>query len=245
MKVSNEKIIVLNNTESTNNYAMAMVQDRTATDGTAVFAIEQNQGKGRLHRRWQSEPGKNIILSVITDMKGVLLQNQFLLSMIAALSVAELFKNHSEIKPFVKWPNDIFINDRKAGGILIETTIRGTIWQWAVTGFGININQSVFEDLLNATSLSCETGKEFNVLEMAVELKNIFLQKAAHLKSGNTHTIVSGYNEHLYKKGEVVTFETEDKVFEARIMEVTGDGKLITTGDEKREWVVNEVRMRV
>lgn len=245
MQSATQKIILLNEVDSTNNYATRLIQKGMAKHGMAISAVSQTSGKGRFHRNWISEPGKNIILSVITDMNGVFLNERFLLSMIAALSVAQLIEDNYSLKPFVKWPNDIFVNDRKTGGILVENTIRGTLWQWAVTGFGININQENFGEYQNATSLFNESYKKSDINELTHELRSIFLHATESLKKGNKKNIIARYNQKLFKKGEKVKLQTENRVFESVIVGVTGEGKLITKDTFEREWGLDEVRIKI
>lgn len=244
MPLSTEKFILLDSTDSTNNYAMRLIRNGLVQDGTAVFALDQKSGKGRVGRVWHSEPGSNLIMSVISDMNAVLLKDQFNLSMIAAITISRLIEIHSKLKVFVKWPNDIFINDKKAGGILIENIIYGQNWQWAVSGFGININQKSFEDLARATSLFVETERSFDVLKLARELHQSFMENVHKWKTQRI-SFVEEYNNRLYKKDEIVTLESDGQVFEARIKGVTPEGKLITENDRVNQWMMNSVRIRL
>ncbi len=102
--------------------------------------------KDRRGKQWISNKAENIILSVAIPMQWLPISRQFEISVAAALSCHDLFKKYVLANLFIKWPNDIFINDSKAGGILIENVIKGKIWQWAVIGIGLNINQEKFED---------------------------------------------------------------------------------------------------
>lgn len=244
MALSTEKIIVLDSVGSTNNYAMGLIQQGQATHGSSVFALEQISGKGRMGRTWNSGKGDNILLSVVTDMKWAFMQSQFLLSMVAALSVCELLEKNAPVKAFVKWPNDIYINDKKAAGILIENVVKGTLWQWAITGFGININQTDFKEELNATSLSLATHKNFDVLQLASDLKDTFLLKITEYQAGNEAAIVKAYNEKLHKRGETVKIQTNNRVFETRIKGVTKAGKLLTSDAFENEWDLDKVKIR-
>jgi len=121
-----ENLFVLDRVDSTNNYAMAMIQKGNAKDRTAVFAMEQTNGRGRRGRRWSSNKGDNIILSISQQMQWMPISQQFQLSVSVALGCFDLVSKYAPGIVSVKWPNDIFINDTKAGGILIENTIKGT-----------------------------------------------------------------------------------------------------------------------
>lgn len=243
MPVSAEKIIVLDATDSTNNYAMALIGKGAAKHGSAVFTLDQFEGKGRHEKTWHSEPGKNIILSIITQMQWASLFDQFYLSMAAALSCAELMKRYTKEKIFVKWPNDIFIGDSKAAGILIENVIQGNLWQWAVTGIGINVNQNNFPVELNATSLKKVTGKDFDVLQLCVELREIFLFRMLDWKQGKNNWI-DEYNNLLYGRGKRIRLQRGNIVFETTLQSVSEKGKLITRDTLEREWNFDEVSIK-
>lgn len=240
MPVSAEKIIILDATASTNNYAMALISKGEARHGLAVFAIDQFEGKGRQQKVWRSAPGENIILSVVTEMRWAFLSSQFQISVAAALSVAELLMNYCDDKVFVKWPNDIFIGDRKAAGILIENVIHGTLWQWAVTGMGVNINQTNFPPDLKATSLTLNKGKKFDVLKLSVELRDLFLNRIEQWRLGKNNWL-DDYNQMLFGKGKKVRLKKGNIAFDTEIKSVNSGGQLITTDTIEREWNFGEV----
>ncbi len=160
MSINSAQLIILESVDSTNNYAMAMVQKGVANSGDAVFAMEQSSGKGRRGKTWKSQRGENILLTVLAQMQWLPVQEQFRLSMAVALACHDFFSQYIKENIKIKWPNDIFINDSKAGGILIENVVKGNLWQWAIIGIGLNINQEDFEkDILKAISLKQITGQ--------------------------------------------------------------------------------------
>ncbi len=124
---------------------MAMVQSNTVSSGDAVFAMEQTNGKGRRGKSWKSKIGENIVLSIIIEMQWLPVRQHFHLSVAVALGCLDFFSKFIKNGVKIKWPNDIFIYDRKAGGILIENVVKGNLWQWSVIGIGLNINQENFE----------------------------------------------------------------------------------------------------
>src|SRR5690242_12978126 len=134
MSFLQKKLLILDSVDSTNNYAMALIQKREIDGEMAIFAREQTQGKGRRGTHWQSNIAENIILSIAIPMQWLAVSRQFELSVAVALGCRDLLKNYVFTNLFIKWPNDIFLNDSKAGGILIENVIKGKIWQWAVVG---------------------------------------------------------------------------------------------------------------
>lgn len=245
MELSDKNIIILQSIDSTNIYAMELVKNKMAKHGLSVFAVKQTTGKGRSEKRWDSAPGANILLSVITNMDGTSIARQPYFSMWAALCAAQLIERTTDLKAFVKWPNDIFINDKKAGGILIENIIKGSLWQWAITGFGININQERFAPGYRATSLKLETGKSFDVIGFAGQLKDAFLSGLTKRPFQQPALLFDQYNSKLYKRGARVKLQAGNRVFQAVIKGVNERGMLITHDAFEREWQLGEVKMKL
>ncbi len=240
-----ERFIELLRVDSTNNYAMQQVQSGNAMHGDAYFAFEQTAGRGQMEKQWSSASGENIILSVILNTSTLQLQQQFALNMITALSVIELFNNYTTEKFKIKWPNDIHWRDRKAAGILIENVIRGKSWQFAVVGFGININQTDFPDAIkNPVSLKQITGAVYDPVLMAKELCRL-LQKNLHLLH-HADNVLHNYNTILYRKDEPATFRQNEMTFTGMVKSVTKDGKLLVALDDiektfltgEIEWII-------
>lgn len=220
--------IILASVDSTNNYAMAMVQEGLASHGTTIFAMEQLRGKGQRGKIWQTEPGQNIALSAVI-VPAIALQQQFLFNMCISLGCYDFFSNYAGEDTSIKWPNDIYWRDRKAGGILIENMIKGQHWQYAITGIGININQVHFNQFQHtAVSLQQITGKKHDVVALAKELCNCLQQRLETLKQQNALTIFEEYQQHLFKRGEKVTLKEGNKVFETVITGVNLQGQLLT-----------------
>jgi BirA family biotin operon repressor/biotin-[acetyl-CoA-carboxylase] ligase len=226
--VIGQRFIKLLKVDSTNNYAMQQLQNGSAQHGDAYFALEQTAGKGQFNRQWFSPKGENIILSIVLDTGTFSLEQQFILNMIAALSAQQLFNKYSAEKSKVKWPNDIYWRDRKAAGILIENTIRGTKWQYAVIGFGININQTAFQSQLkNPVSLKQVTGTQYDVIKLAHELCTILNGGIKQLHAQKESFILQKYNAELYKLDEVIQLKKGSGVISGRVKGVDRHGKLI------------------
>lgn len=228
--------------DSTNNYAMGLVQKGAANNGDAVFASEQTAGKGRRGKRWESRKGENIVLTVISEMKWLPVLSQFHLSVAVAVACHDFLSGHVEYDIKIKWPNDIFINDRKAGGILIENIIKGHIWQWAIIGIGLNVNQDAFEgDHLQAISLKNITGKTYNVLPLARELHQAVLNRISQLKQGDYDKMLGEYNNNLFAADKKVKLKKGSIIFETTIQKVARSGELITNDAMERSFTFDEV----
>jgi len=245
MLSSPTNMLILDSVDSTNNYAMALLQKREIDAEIAVFAKEQTHGKGRRGKQWMSKKSENILMSVVVQLQWLSISRQFDLSVAAALSCFDLFEKYILGNLFIKWPNDIFINDSKAGGILIENVIKGNIWQWAVIGIGLNINQQNFEEeILKASSLRIKTGKEYNVIELANKLHLILLARIEQLKAGDFEKMLEEYNSHLYARGKMVKLKKQNVLFETTILGVSQFGHLITKDSVERKFNFDEVEFK-
>jgi BirA family biotin operon repressor/biotin-[acetyl-CoA-carboxylase] ligase len=252
--------IELQTVDSTNKYAMGLVHAGMAQHGIAIFSQIQTAGKGQRDKHWVSERGANIALSIIIRPAPLKLHEQFYLSAATALAVHQFFsKNAGENDTKIKWPNDLYWRDRKAGGVLIESVVSSGVpiaigagvgsWEWAVIGIGININQTSFpSDLPNPVSLKQITGKDFDVTALAKKLQGLLIEKFDLLITGNKNEIVEKYNQYLYKLNEKVKLKKDNRVFESMIKGVSSSGKLMTTHavDEEFdfgevEWVIEKI----
>jgi len=234
---------ILTSVDSTNNYAMGMIRNGSAKHGTAWFSYEQTHGKGRRGNTWKTEKGKNIILSIAVTTGFLTLSQQFHLSLAVSLACSDFFKKYAGDKTKIKWPNDIFWNDRKAGGILIENVIKGNNWQWAVIGIGINVNQTEFNlhAVFKPVSLKQITGKDFNVLDLAKELHQAVMTRYDELQNNRFEKMLFEYNQYLFGLNKRIKLKKEDIIFETTVKEVSSQGKLITTDITEREFDFDEV----
>ena len=214
---------------------MGLIHAGMAQHGTVVFAHHQTKGKGQRHKQWISAPGKNIILSIIIQPFGLKINQQFLLSISVANAVQKFFNNYCKRNTKIKWPNDIYWCDRKAGGILIENVIQGKEWKYTVIGIGLNINQVDFGDNKKAISLAQITSKEYDVVSMAKELIGYVHTTFNQLILDSTG-LAKYYHKHLYKLNEKVQLQTKDKTFEGVIKGVSENGLLIVQHNEKKEY---------
>lgn len=212
---------------STNNYAMGMAQNGAATHGSTWFAHSQTAGKGQRGKTWKSEPGENIAQTVLLDTSWLPVSSQFHLSIAVALAVYDMFSSYAGDETSIKWPNDIYWRDRKAVGILIENSIKGNIWQWAVAGTGVNINQVAFPpEVQNAVSLRQITGKRFDSVVLGKELCAHLQKRYLQLAEKGVDDLLIAYNQVLFKKGERVKLKKENIAFECVIDHVDEQGRL-------------------
>jgi BirA family biotin operon repressor/biotin-[acetyl-CoA-carboxylase] ligase len=227
--------------DSTNNYAMALVQRGEAISGEGIFAREQTAGKGRRGKEWKSQSGENVILTINKQMQWLPVQQQFRLSIAVALGCFDFFSAYIKENIKIKWPNDIFINDRKAGGILIENLVKGNLWQWAIIGIGLNINQENFGNEIRATSLKQITGIHYDVIELANELLQAVINRINQLKLGEFNNLLYEYNENLFCRNKMVKLKKGNIVFETTIEKISSAGELITKDVMERRFEFDEV----
>jgi BirA family transcriptional regulator, biotin operon repressor / biotin---[acetyl-CoA-carboxylase] ligase len=241
-----EPFIELLTVDSTNIYAMQQVHARLATPGTAYFAHEQLQGKGQRNKHWQSEPGQNLILSIVTRSPLSDPALQFPLSCATALACYDFFSGYAGDETAIKWPNDIYWRDRKAGGILIENIIRGGIWEFAVIGIGININQTAFHPALpNPVSLKQITGKNMDAVTLAKELCGNLDKRLRQLEREGFPTLLEHYNKVLFGRNKFRKFGKEGIIFEGEIKSVSPDGELIIRQDIERSYRFGEIEWMI
>jgi BirA family biotin operon repressor/biotin-[acetyl-CoA-carboxylase] ligase len=237
---------------------MAKVHAGLAKHGDAFFALQQTGGKGQRGKTWHTGNGENIALSIVVEPKRLPLAEQFRISAASALVCCDFFSTYAGEETSVKWPNDIYWRDRKAGGILIENVIgRNTLaasasaahhnlWKYAVIGIGINVNQSVFEQqLTNAVSLRQITGRQFDVANLAKALHQLVLERMDSVATEDFNELLDAYNARLFRLNCPVKLKKGTVEFETTIKGVTKNGQLYTTdvidnyfGFGEVEWIL-------
>ncbi|WP_126244544.1 biotin--[acetyl-CoA-carboxylase] ligase [Chitinophaga rhizosphaerae] len=217
---------VLNTVDSTNNYAMARVAEGPVAPGYTWFAMEQTAGKGQRGKQWLSTPGENIILTTVLQ-PALGLHQQFMLSVAVALGAFDFFRKYAGDETRIKWSNDIYWRDRKAGGLLIENVLRGSVWQYAIAGMGININTPHFPDhLQNPVSLRQITGREWDTLELAKDLCTHLENRYSKLSVDTYPAMLAEYKDNLYRLHEPALYRIGGEIFQGVIRDVLPDGRL-------------------
>ena len=222
---------ILSRVDSTNNYAMAQVQKGAAQHGDTWFALEQTAGRGRRNRTWTTTPGENIVLTTVLTPRELLPTDQFTLSVAVALACYDLLAGFIPEKISIKWPNDLYWNDRKAGGILIENVLHGSHWSHAVVGIGINVNETHFPpELKNPVSLKQIIGHGLDVLVLARELCKLLEMRYRQLLHEGAERLWHQYHQVLYKNGQSVKFKRNNILFHATVQGVDKQGRLMVLG---------------
>ena len=235
--------IELASVDSTNNYAMALALKGHGSHGTLVFANDQWAGKGQRGRSWMSSPGDNIILSAVLEPVAFPSFAAFGLSVCVALACRDFFSAYAgSEETTIKWPNDLYWNDRKAGGILIENQWQGERWLIAIAGMGININQVEFPPSApNPVSLRQITGRRYDAATLARELGDRLNTRYAEFEAGRSREQLTAYNNVLYRRGQEVRLRKDNAVFTTCIDEVSPQGELLTHDVLQRQFTFGEV----
>lgn len=210
---------------------MAAIHDGKAGHGIVYQALEQTAGRGQRGKTWVTGRNMNIALSAVLEPGNVLPVGSFLLGAATAVAVRSWLENHIS-GSMIKWPNDIYMHDKKIAGILIESIVRGNKWNYAVVGIGVNINQPQFgPELNNATSLNMLTGQTYDIIILGRKLCE-HLEEQWQLLQREPEQVMDTYNRHLFRKNMPVRFKEDNRVFTATVKRVDASGELVVTNGE-------------
>ena len=220
------KIIKLDAIDSTNSYLKKLLNKESLDDLSVVISKHQTQGRGRNGNIWSNKPSLNLAFSIYKRFSDFEIDKKFMLNVISSISVYETLKKYNLLDLTIKWPNDIMAADKKIAGILIENNIRRNRIKYSVIGIGININQSEFKNLPNATSVFIETRKLNSVEIVAQELQKTLKKNFDEFKN-NERDILNTYNRLLYRKNEISNFSSNDTCnFQGEIIRVDINGEI-------------------
>ena len=227
-------------TESTN----ALVHKRLITENLPeMFVLQtgfQSSGKGQQGNSWESEIGKNLLFSLLLKPSFIAVDKQFIVSQMISLAIKKVLNQYADGFS-IKWPNDIYWNDRKIAGILIENSLQGNKIIWIIVGVGLNVNQECFvSNAPNPVSLFNIVGKVLPTNEILENILTVFEQL---YRINDIEIIRAEYIENLYRGSGFHKFKADNQVFDARITNVFSDGQLEleTTNDEILKFYFKEV----
>lgn len=239
------QLIRLSQAASTNTYLSSLSREQSIPEGCVVVTYEQTQGRGQRGASWVSEPGKNLTLSILLFPSFIPAHEQFLLSQCVAVALADTVASFLPNETIhIKWPNDIYVNNRKIAGILIENTLVNQSIGSSITGIGLNVNQQSFGNaapiaisMLNLLQQELELDKVAEILFSCLESQ--YLQ----LKTGKKEPLKNRYTSMLYRLNEWHTFIHEDNDFPGKIIGVDDTGKLMleTTDQCIRSFDIKEI----
>ena len=226
-------IVVRESAPSTNSDPLVLAAD--APHGLTVAAVSQTAGRGQRGNSWESAPGLNLCFSTVLRPRHIDARRQFVLSMAVAMAVARCVGRElgSEADVSVKWPNDIYVGDRKIAGILIENTLTGMNIDKAVVGVGLNVNQLEFvSDAPNPVSLAMLSGRSHDTGALLGELASAIVSACDDADSDDAESraaLCRRYNSMLWRSdGELHRWMElpSHRVVDAAIVTVADDGML-------------------
>jgi BirA family biotin operon repressor/biotin-[acetyl-CoA-carboxylase] ligase len=222
-------LIELQTVDSTNLYAERLLKVQKIQEGTVIFAHQQTSGKGQGENNWESEPGKNATFSMVLFPEFLPPSQQFLLNKTIALGVLDfLARFRTEEKFSIKWPNDIYSGNRKIGGILIQNTVLGTVYEWCISGIGININQEIFPPRLpNPVSLKQITGMDYPVKDAVDFIVASIDERYQRLQKGLYDPLDREYRERLLGIDGWKDYLVNKKLIKGKIVGVDEVGMLM------------------
>jgi BirA family biotin operon repressor/biotin-[acetyl-CoA-carboxylase] ligase len=239
------KLIKLDAIDSTNEFLKGLSNKQVLDNFTVITAESQTKGKGQMGAIWSSEPGKNIIMSVL--IKEFLNEIQCIYNLNIAVSVAvvQTLEKLNIPKLRIKWPNDIMSDNKKIGGILIENSIKSDGTIVSIVGLGLNINQTNFDYLPKASSLAVISDNFFNKEEILFSIVDA-MQQNIKLWNQNSTSYWSYYSKILFKKGIPMPFQNNNSEnFMGIIQGVSISGKLqvLLEDDSMSEYDIKEIQM--
>lgn len=221
-----EKIIRLKEVDSTNRF-LRELKDEQEDEMVVAVADFQTAGKGQGSHTWESEAGKNLLFSIKVHPRWVPVRQQFLLSMAGAIAIKEALETYVD-GITLKWPNDVYWNDKKISGTLIETSIDSKGIKTCIFGIGINVNQEAFHsDAPNPVSLRQILGHEVDRDELLQKVIDGFIRYYELLRRADYMDVSGIYHLSLYRRKGFHRYEDADGDFEGAFVEVEDDGHLI------------------
>lgn len=216
----------LSEVSSTNDVAKQLAEENLVKQGYVITADYQNTGRGQAGSGWESERGKNIICSLVLN-SNIPIEFQLYLNISMCLAVYDFVKQYcSNADVQIKWPNDVYINDKKVAGILIENSVQGTVIKQSIVGIGVNINQTGF-DSHKATSLSAITGLTYKLEECISGLLHHLEHRYHQLLAGAHADLWHQYHEFFYRKNKKTQFNADAVDFEGIPKGIDEAGRLV------------------
>lgn len=217
---------------STNSELLANKQQYKKS-GTVLLAEKQLEGKGRKNRTWQSAKGLNLTFSILLAKDIVPELNINKLNLAASLTVVLAIENLYQLRTELKWPNDVLINSKKVAGILIETTLKGSKIERVVVGFGINLNQIVFQGDFNYPPTSLRLESEVNIDRelMLAEVLNTFEELLMKLQT-QPESILKDWRDKCKMIGDKITIKDGEKSISGIFYDIDDNGYLLLKRNE-------------
>jgi BirA family biotin operon repressor/biotin-[acetyl-CoA-carboxylase] ligase len=229
----------INQLDSTNNF----IKNYPVENGLVLFTNFQSSGKGMAANQWESKEGENLLCSILLEFPFIKIEQQAFINMAVCLALQAIVNQYSNKKSSIKWPNDIYIENKKIAGILIENTLQGSKIKQTIIGVGLNINQESFENK-NAISLKNILNHNLNIETVLYDLTNQLNSYYQLLALGKYQQIIEKYNGLLFRKNETCYFNINKQLVLGQIESVNEYGLLkVLIGNELQEFAHKELEM--
>jgi len=226
-RIIGSEIKALLKVDSTNVYARVLISKEKPQEGTVIVAGEQRKGKGHGANIWQSQRGKNLLFSIILYPDFISATTQFLLSKVISLGIYDYLCGYiSDVS--IKWPNDIYVDDRKIAGIRIENDLLGAFVKNSIVGIGLNMNQENFpKGIPNPVSLTQMIEKQLVLRDEMIKVCRFLDKRYKMLAKGMVDKIRRDYHNTLFRLNEMAWYQNNASKFRAKIIGVSDYGQLI------------------
>ncbi len=225
-RVFKPQYIWLESVDSTNSYCMKLAQEGEQ-EGLAVAAFFQEKGRGQRGNTWDSERGENLTFSLLLRPNFLRVEEQFMISKAIALSICD-WLNNNNVDACIKWPNDIYVGEKKIAGVLIENSFSTPFLDISIIGIGINLNQVVFSSSIpNPLSMTLLTGLQYRPEVVLSELIVSIQMRYFQLKYVLKEKISEDYLKSLYRFQKFYNYSSVDGFFKARITGIKPTGEII------------------
>lgn len=232
-KIENWKYF--NNTTSTNTALSNYVNNNYANTNILLYTFRQTAGRGQVNNKWFSDERKNLSLSFYLPIFNLLAKNQFYINCFISLTLCNWLEKYlPNEKVSIKWPNDIYVNNKKIAGILIQNNILGQNINYSIIGMGININQKTFPSSLpNPCALAQFSDHNFDLNQLVIAITKYFETQLQNSQFIPKQKLKTEYENRLFRKGELSVFKNNDldTLFNGTIIGVTDAGALKIQSD--------------
>lgn len=233
------KHIHLSEIDSTNDFLLRLQNSGENIDNYVVSADFQTKGKGQSSNIWHSEANKNLLFSVVLSLNFLEASRQFILTQAVSTAIIDVLENLIPNKNFsIKWPNDIYFENKKIAGILISNTINGNYFENSIVGIGFNLNETVFPEWIpNPVSLKQISNTNFDRESILFQLVDAIHNKVDLLKNTQkAKKINSDYVSKSFRFGKICQYVIDKKTIEAKITGFDEYGHLQLEDKNKKKY---------
>jgi BirA family biotin operon repressor/biotin-[acetyl-CoA-carboxylase] ligase len=233
-----QKIIHLESVDSTNNYAANLLKSEVVSHGTVILTDNQYNGRGQRDSEWQSESFKSLTLSIILKPAIMTADQQVYINLCTCLSLIDVLSKY-KLEALIKWPNDIFVGERKIAGILIENNLKGNFLSSSIVGIGLNVNHAPTQ-FNCATSMYEQTGGYFILQEVFLATLSAFNSYYDFIENQKFEDLMNYFQEKMLGIGSAMWFEDNFGVFSGVVRGIDNQGRLKIQKDNEIRFYGNK-----